>query len=30
MLMNINEVDGKIRYYIVPKGMKFMGPGKLG
>ena len=30
MLMNINKVDVKSEFLIVPKGMKFMGSGKLG
>ena len=30
MLMDINEVNGKIEYPIIPNGTKFMGSGKLG
>ena len=30
MLKNINKVDGKFEYLIVPKGTKFRGSGKLG
>ena len=29
MLMNINEIDVKKEFFIVPKGTKFMGLGKL-